>query len=90
MMNLDREQMLDLFWCGVGAVVIILAALFFAVVRAPAAQAETPTSCPPKIYTCKQVRNAVSRYGADALTEGAKACRWTDADIARAMKCVKH
>jgi hypothetical protein len=43
----------------------------------------------PKHYTCAEVRLGKTIIGEDAMIARAKACGWSDAKIAEAMKCLK-
>lgn len=47
--------------------------------------AELP--CPPKHYTCGQVRKAIARYGEPAVRDKARSCGWSEEKIAEAERC---
>lgn len=45
--------------------------------------------CPPKNYFCWEAKLVFQHYGVDRVVAKAKACGWTQAEIASALKCRK-
>jgi hypothetical protein len=45
--------------------------------------------CPPRRYSCWQVRLAVNSFGEVATANHARVCGWSEAKIAEARRCLR-
>jgi hypothetical protein len=68
------------------AIFSLIAVLIILMTR-PAWSAELV--CPPKRYFCWQVRAAAASFGEMVLESRARACGWTESQIAAARRCLK-
>ena len=75
-------------------IIHVAAAIAFAALLVPASLMLSGAKagdlpCPPKRYSCWQVRLAVNSLGEVATANHARACGWSEAKIAEARRCLK-
>jgi len=75
-----------------GAKVFLAAGIIAALVLIAAAGAAGAAElvCPPKRYFCWEVRAAAASFGERALEARARACGWSDLQIAIARRCLSN
>lgn len=67
--------------------IFVLCALLIILLTRPARATEL---CPPKHYFCWQVRAAAASFGEAALEARARACGWSELQIAVARRCIAN